>query len=115
MLYYCLTGRIYVKAFVKETVTKMRGGEPVKDIILYWLPELISAMILVTLPPIIDSLIVSNSQSLATYGALAMAANFLYTLTKFAEAIPVAAVALIGRYNGAQDYEQCGESLGSTF
>lgn len=104
-----------MKTFVKHTVNRLRGGEPVKDIISYWLPELISTMILIILPPIIDSLIVSNSQSLMSYGALALATNFLYTLTKFAEAIPVAAVAMIGRYNGARDYEQCGESLGSTF
>lgn len=105
-----------MKNLVNDTIIKMRGkGEHTKDILLYWLPELISAMILITLPPIIDSLIVSNSQSLTSYGALAMASNFLYTLTKFAEAIPVASVAFIGRFNGAKEYEKSGESLSNTF
>lgn len=101
--------------FVKDRLAKIREGESVYDIIRYWLPELISSMILITLPPLIDSYIVANSETLVSYGALAMAVNFLYTLTKFAEAIPVAAMAVIGRYNGAKSYEECGESLGSTF
>lgn len=101
--------------FVKDRLAKIREGESVYDIIKYWLPELISSMILLTLPPLIDSYIVANSETLVSYGALAMAVNFLYTLTKFAESIPVAAMAVIGRYNGAKSYEDCGDSLGSTF
>lgn len=104
-----------ISLFVKERLAKINEGESVHEIIRYWFPELISSMILITLPPLIDSYLISNSQTLTSYGALAMAVNFLYTLTKFAEAIPVAAMAVIGRYNGAKEYDQCGESLGSTF
>lgn len=104
-----------ISIFIQERLAKINEGESFPDIIKYWLPELISSMILLTLPPMIDSYIISNSQTMNSYGALAMAVNFLYTLTKFAEAIPVAAMAVIGRYNGAKDYEKCGESLGSTF
>ncbi|MBL4587846.1 MATE family efflux transporter, partial [Candidatus Babeliales bacterium] len=39
----------------------------------------------------------------------------LHMLTKFAEAIPVASVAIIGRHNGAKDYHACGRHLGDTF
>ena len=101
--------------FIQKRLVKIREGESVSDILRYWLPELISSMILITLPPLIDSYIVANSETITSYGALAMAVNFLYTLTKFAESIPVAAMAVIGRYNGAKEYEQCGEALGSTF
>lgn len=101
--------------FIKNRLAKIREGESVFEIIRYWLPEVISSMILITLPPLIDSYIIANSESLTSYGALAMAVNFLYTLTKFAEAIPVAAMAVIGWHNGAKEYEECGESLGSTF
>src|SRR4051812_36098844 len=87
-------------------------GESIRQILAYWLPELISAAILVSLPPMIDSWIVSRLGSTTIYGALGMGTNFLHTLIKFAEAIPVASIAIIGRYNGAQDYEKCGEGLG---
>ncbi len=96
-------------------IRRAKEGESIRQILSYWLPELISAMILITLPPIVDSYVVSNSQSLTSYGALAMATNFLYTLTKFAEAIPIAGIAIIGRYNGAKEYEKCGRELGNTF
>jgi putative MATE family efflux protein len=36
-------------------------------------------------------------------------------LLKFAEAIPIASVAIIGRHNGAKEYDKCGEDLGDTF
>jgi putative MATE family efflux protein len=104
-----------IRTFIQQRFAKISEGESVSDILRYWLPELISSMILITLPPLIDSYIVSNSQTLTSYGALAVAVNFLYTLTKFAEAIPVAAMAVIGRYNGAKSYDKCGETLGSTF
>ncbi|MBM3886324.1 MATE family efflux transporter [Candidatus Dependentiae bacterium] len=104
-----------IRIFVQDRLAKIYEGESCIDIIKYALPELISSMILLTLPPLIDSYIISNSQTMNSYGALAMAVNFLYTLTKFAESIPVAAMAVIGRYNGAKEYEKCGEALGSTF
>src|SRR3990172_4192842 len=90
-------------------------GESLPKILYYWLPELISAVILISLPPMIDSWVISQLGSLTTYGALSMGTNFLHMLIKLAEAIPTAAIAIIGRYNGAQDYEECGKSLGDTF
>ena len=40
-----------------------------------------------------------------------MAVNFVHFLTKLSETIPVAAMAVIGRYNGSQDYEECGRYI----
>lgn len=100
---------------MKTFLAKFKQGDSFFDIIRYWLPEIISQTILITLPPIIDSFIVAQSQSLTTYGAMAMATNFLHSLTKFSEAIPVASIAIIGRYNGNKEYKKCGEYLGDTF
>ncbi|MFH0897992.1 MAG: MATE family efflux transporter [bacterium] len=96
-------------------IRRVKAGDSISQILLYWLPEMISAMILIVLPPIVDSYVVANSQTLTSYGALALATNFLYSLTKFAEAIPIASIAIVGRFNGAQEYEKCGEELGTTF
>ena len=77
-------------------------GDRTKDIISYAIPELISSMVLITLPPLVDSYIVSNSQSITSFGALSMTINVLYLMTKLAEGIPIAAIAVMGRYNGAK-------------
>lgn len=98
-----------------KDIRRVKEGETIPQILLYWFPELITAMILITLPPIVDSYVVANSQTLTSYGALALATNFLYTLTKFAEAIPVASIAIVGRFNGAKQYAKCGIELGTTF
>ncbi len=95
--------------------TMMRRGDSFKEIILYWLPEIISSTILFSLTPMIDSYLIAQLGSLSTFGALGMANNFLHTLIKLAEAIPVAAIAIMGRHNGAQEFDECGKDLGDTF
>lgn len=104
-----------MKKYLSKFLRLSQAGDSTRDIILYWLPELVSATILISLPPMIDSWIVSRLGSLTVYGALGMGRNFLHTLIKWAESIPVAAIAIIGRHNGAKEYEKCGESLGDTF
>jgi putative MATE family efflux protein len=100
---------------MKRFLEKLMCGDSSKDILLYWLPELISATILITLPPVIDSYIVASSQSIIAYGALGMATNFLHLLIKFGEAVPIAAIAIIGRFNGNQEHSRCGQYFGDTF
>jgi putative MATE family efflux protein len=90
-------------------------GESVVDILKYWYPELITTMILQSLAPIVDSFFIAQLGSLTTYGAMGMAASFLHTLFKWSEVVPVAATAVIGRHNGAQEFEKCGNDLGDTF
>lgn len=90
-------------------------GDSYKSIILYWLPEVVSISILLALPAIIDSLIIANLRSVTTFGALGMATTILITLTKLTEAVPVASIAFIGRFNGSGDFEKCGEYFYNTF
>jgi len=75
--------------------TMRETGESVREILSLWLPEMISIAILISLPPLIDSLLIASLRSNTTYGALAMATNFLHFLIKMSEAIPVAAIAII--------------------
>ncbi len=91
------------------------NGESIREILYLWLPEMIFATMFISLPPIIDSYIIASLKSTTTYGALGMANNLIHSLLKFAEAIPVATMAIIGRHNGAQDFKQCGRDLGDTF
>ncbi len=101
---------------MNEKINKiLKSGDSLTDILFYWLPEMLSNAMLISLPPIIDSLIISSLHSTTTYGALGMTNNFLHLLIKLAEAIPVASIAIMGRHNGAGEYEECGKDLGSTF
>ncbi|MBM3892824.1 MATE family efflux transporter [Candidatus Dependentiae bacterium] len=102
----------YVYALFRDSFKK---GDSCKQIIGYWLPEIISATILFSLPAMVDSWIIAQLGSSTIYGALAMGSNFLHSLTKLAEAIPVASMAIIGRHNGAKEYAQCGEGLADSF
>ncbi len=93
----------------------IKDGDSVKDILLYWAPELVSAAVLFTLPMLLDAIIISQLRSTTTYGALGIANNFLHLLTKLAESIQVASTTVVGRFNGAEDYESAGKTLGDTF
>ncbi len=104
-----------MEKIVRTTFQKLALGDSVKDILWYWFPELISIMIIVVLPPIIDSYLISNTQNLMSYGAVAIITNVLYVLIRTAESIPVASIAIVGRLNGAQQYRKCGEELGVAF
>lgn len=91
------------------------NGESYREIFSYWLPEFITSMIIVAVPLLIDAYLIASLKSLTTYGALGIASGFLHVIGKAAEAIPVASVAMIGRHNGAKEYEKCGERLGDSF
>lgn len=99
----------------KKGIEKLYKGDSFKNIMLFWLPELVTAIVFVTLPPIYDSYLTAQLKSITTYGAIGMASNFLHTLIKLSEAIPVAMIAIYGRYNGREEFEKCGEGLGDTF
>ena len=93
----------------------MQSGESVKEILWYWFPELISVALLVYVPPLVDMYLIAQLGSTTTLGALGIANNFLHVLIKFSEAIPAAAMVVIGRHNGAKEYKKCGQDLGDTF
>ncbi len=90
-------------------------GDSIKSILSYWLPEVITATVLYSLSPMLDGYFVAQLGSLATFGALGVTNSIIHLLIKLAEGIPAASIALIGKYNGAQEYEECGTSFGTTF
>ena len=90
-------------------------GESYKQLFKYWTPEVISLAILYTLPVLFDSYIIAQLKSTSTYGALGVVNNFLHMLMKLAESVMVASIALIGRHNGAEEYNKVGSTLGEAF
>lgn len=89
----------------------VQSGEKVSTLLGYWLPEVASQALLVVLPIFLDTWFIASLKSTAIYGALGAATRIIHFIVKFAESIPVASVALIGRHNGAHQYEDCGKRL----
>ena len=105
-----------MSAIVDSLKRMTKAGDPIKKILFtYWLPETISQFIFIIFPLLADSYIVASLRSTSTYGALSATNNFLHLILKISEAIPIAAIAIIGRHNGAKQYEKCGKDLGDTF
>jgi len=102
----------YITTRIRHAFTE---GESCLQIAWYWVPEIISAVVLFSFPAMIDSWIVSQLGSATLFGAVGMGSNFLHVLIKLAESIPVAGMAIIGRHNGAREYEKCGEGLADSF
>jgi len=90
-------------------------GESYGEILRYWWPEMVSSSILFSLPILIDSFIVSQLRSTSTYGTLGITKNFIHLLIKLSEALMIATLAIIGRFNGAKDYHNVGKTLGEAF
>lgn len=106
---------VFKRLIMKKFIESLRLGDSFKDVFMFWFPELISNAVLFCLPPLIDSYIISNLNSNNLYGAMGLTITFLHFLIKLSETIPVAAMAVIGRYNGAKQYEECGKYFGATF
>lgn len=99
-----------------KSIKRMVGsGDSFSNILMLWLPESITQFIFIILPPLLDSYVVASLKSSTMFGTLGAANTVLHLLLKFAEAIPIASVAIIGRHNGAKEYEKCGKDLGDTF
>jgi len=94
-----------------ENSTQNASSESYKTLFEYWFPEVVSLTLLIVLPIFIDSWFVASLQSTVVYGALGAATRAIHFLMKFAESIPVASIALIGRHNGAQQLNECGNRL----
>jgi MATE family multidrug resistance protein len=99
----------------KTKEPKIFKGESYTQLLSYWIPEVISAAVLTTLPLLFDAYVIANLNSTSTYGALGVANNFLHLLMKLAESISVATTTIVGRFNGAKEYDKAGESFGDSF
>lgn len=82
-----------------------------KRIFKYWLPEAASAACLIFLPIIVDLLLVAKLKSTSTYSAIGISSNLIHTLIKLSEGVCIAGIAVLGRFNGANNFFDCGRSF----
>jgi MATE family multidrug resistance protein len=91
------------------------SGESYSTILRYSLPELITALLLYSLPFWLDSWFVAQLASTSRYATLGATNNLLHWLTKIAEAISVGTVVVAGQFNGRQEYQKVGRVLADSF
>jgi len=85
-------------------------GEKYTTIFRYFLPELITALILNLTLTLIDAKLIANLKSTSLYATLGVTSTLLHFITKVAEGISVGAVVLCGHFNGALDYRRVGRA-----
>lgn len=90
-------------------------GESYRTILRYWFPELVTSTLIFTLPVLLDLYLISLLDSRSTLGALGNANDILFLITKLSEGIAVAAITVIGTYNGSKEYDKAGAALGDVF
>lgn len=77
----------------------------------YWAPEAASIACIIFLPIIVDLLFVVKLNSTQTYSAIGMSSNLTHTLIKLSEAVSISGIATMGRYNGAEKFQDCGKTF----
>lgn len=90
-------------------------GDNYRTIFGYWWPEVISALMLQSLLPVIDSLFVADLQSTSIYATLNVTNNFIHFMVKVAEGLAIGATVLSGQYNGIGNYRDVGKTVRDGF
>lgn len=90
-------------------------GERYKTILRYFYPEFITALLLYSLPIIIDLYFVSCLKSTACYASSGTTNLVLNLVTKTAESCSVAMLILVGMHNGANEKEKVGVAFKHAF
>lgn len=86
-------------------------GERLSKLVRYFLPEMVTNVLIYSLPILVDAKLIGLLASTPTYAALAASNTFLHLILKIAEAMSVGTVVLVGVHNGAQEYVKAGRSL----
>lgn len=89
-------------------------GESYTNILRYFFPELVSAIVLYSFV-LIDETFIAKLNSTSTYATLGVTGLFMHFLTKIAEGWAVGSFILSGHQNGAGEYKKVGQTVVETF
>lgn len=91
---------------------KSDNGSSYTSILNYFAPELITALVIYSLPYLIDELFIAQLKSVSTYAAVGLTNSTLINLiTKIAEGVAVGITIAVGISNGAGKEELIGKTL----
>jgi putative MATE family efflux protein len=98
-----------------EGIKDTAQGQEYGAIARYFIPEFVTAVILYSVPLLIDARFVAHLKSTSSYATLGVTNTLLHFIVKIAEGLSVGAIVMTGRYNGVQDYKKAGQALGAAF
>ena len=90
-------------------------GESYANILRYSWPEIITQILLYSLPIWLDSYFISFLRSTQTYATLGASGTLVHTITKVAEAMSVGTVVMVGQFNGKAAYKEVGKVMRDSF
>ena len=91
------------------------SGESYTQIMRYFLPELITNLIIYSLPIFLDAYFISNLRSTPMYSVLGATNNMIHWVIKVAEALSVGTIIMAGIYNGKSDFGGVGRVMRDAF
>lgn len=89
-----------------------KEGNSYNNILGYFAPELISALVIYSLPYLLDELFIAQLKSASTYAAVGLTnSTLVHLLTKIAEGMAVGITVAVGLANGAGKNKQVGKTF----
>lgn len=105
--------RNLIQSFIAG-INDIHTGERYSTILKYFYPELITNLLLYSLPIFVDAYFI-GSLSTTAYATVGATNTLLHWFVKFAEAFSVATVILTGQLNGSNDRSGAGKVLTTAF
>lgn len=90
-------------------------GEQYIKIFRYFVPECITALILYSVPLLIDANWIAHLKSTSAYATLGITNTMLHSVLKVAEGFSVGTIIMAGQFNGIGKYKQTGIVLVNSF
>ena len=91
------------------------NGEGYYKIFQYFVPECITAIILYSIPILIDANWVAHLKSTSAYATLGITNTLLHSIIKIAEGVSIGTLVMTGQFNGIGKYKQAGIALVNSF
>ncbi|MCF7899966.1 MATE family efflux transporter [Candidatus Babeliales bacterium] len=106
--------RNLLSSYISGIQNKTEGQEYIQ-LAGYFIPELITAVILYSIPLLIDARFIAHLHSTTAYATLGVTNTFLHFIMKIAEGLSVGTIILSGQFNGSKEYEHVGKTLVASF
>lgn len=90
-------------------------GESLENIIRYFLPEFVTALIVYSVPIWIEGSFISHLKSTPATATLGATNNLIHTFVKMSEALSVGTLVLAGQFNGKAEFKDAGNAVRDAF
>jgi len=96
-------------------ISDVDHSESYQQIIRYFIPEYIAALVLYSVLYLFDAYLVADLKSTAMYATLGVTNTLVHFIVKVAEGLSVSTIVLVGRANGAGNHKAVGRIMRDSF